>query len=334
MDTAAQDRMVNNVVIPSIADTLVTVLVTHYNYSHLVGRALQSVVQQTHQRFECVIVDDGSQAPHVKRLHDEVEILGDKRFRILALPKNMGQTAAVFEGLRKTSGDFVALLDPDDLYEPDFLAEMLRSHLNPCLYAAVAGCEMALYRVGGGRLTGTYSRFRRDAIENGTLPQVEASLLDFGFSKYLPPETHGWLWCTTSSLMFRRDALIPLQRKDYGPDLRICADTYCVFGAHLQGGTLFVDKVLSWRGIHADNAVETERLVSSEQRRHKPSFTDTSRAIKLLAAHTLVENGAFANIKEKTLARMLNAQFSKAELADLLKGHEKLISAFAVGNGT
>jgi Glycosyl transferase family 2 len=333
MDSISNERLSTAQIVPAANDTLITVLVTHFNYSHLIGRALQSVSQQTHRNFECMIVDDGSQAAHVKKLHEEISKLAGTRFRVLALPKNMGQTAALFEGLKETRGEFVALLDPDDVYEPMFLERMLRGHLNPVAYAAVAACEMALYRVGGGPLSGTYSRFRKDAVADGSLPRAEASLQDFGFSRYYPPETPGWLWCTTSSLMIRRDALACLTRQSYMPDLKICADTYCVMGAHMLGGTLFVDQALSWRGIHPDNAVESETLVSAEQRRHKPSFVDTSRAIRLFAAKTLLDNDSFRKLPDATLARVLNGQFSRTELTELLAGREKLLEIFVHGNG-
>jgi glycosyltransferase involved in cell wall biosynthesis len=333
MDSPAAKSLSRASVVPSTHDTLVTVIVTHFNYAHVVERALQSVAQQTHRNLECVIVDDGSQPTHLKKLRDVISRLSDKRFRLVPLAKNIGQTAALFEGLRKSTGAFVALLDPDDLYEPHFIETMLRCHLNPVAYAAVAACDMALYRVGGGRLTGTYSRFRKDALADGTLARAEASMLDFGFSKYYPPETPGWLWCTTSSLMIRRDALTCLARRSYMPDLKICADTYCVMGAHMLGGTLFVDQALSWRGIHADNAVEVETLISAEQRRHKPSFVDTSRTIKLFAARTLIENKGFRKLPDATLARVLNGQFSKKELDGLLRGNDDMLEVFVHGNG-
>ncbi len=329
-----KDQLTIDGVIPAVPNVLVTVIVTHYNYSHLVGQALRSVAAQTHRNFECIIVDDGSKAEHVERLRAEVAKLGDKRFRVLALARNMGQTAAVFEGLKKTSGDFVTLLDPDDLYDPEFLATMLRCHLNPVTYAAVAACEMALYRVGGGQLSATYSYFKVHALADGSLPRSEASFLDFGYSKHYPAETPGWLWCTTSSLMFRRDALRCLERKTFIPELRICADAFCVYGAHLLGGTLYVDKALSWRGIHGDNAVESETLISIEQRRHKPEFKDPSQKIKLFAARTIIENGTLRKVKDPKLSQVFNSHFSKSEILELFSGHEKHLSIFVFGNGT
>ncbi len=310
---------------PKIDDTHLTIIVTHFNYSDVIGKALRSVVNQTHRNFECLVVDDHSEPDHRKRLRAEVSALADPRIRILELPENRGQTNAVFRGLEQTSGEFVSLLDPDDLYAPEFLEKMLKCHLNPITYAAVAACEMGLFRVNGPRLTQTYLGFKSDCIKSGTLARAEASLADFGFSAYHPPDTTGWLWCTTSSLMFRRDALLPLQRKTFIPELKICADTYCVIGAHMLGGTLFIDEVLSWRGIHARNAVEVPWLVSREQQRHRAEFIDDSKKIRRFVAQTMIDNGSFFQLREEMLVATLSKNFALGELKQLLAKQPALL---------
>src|SRR5262249_16788291 len=146
------------------------------------------------------------------------------------------------------SGDFISLLDPDDLYEPDFLETLLRAHINPFTIAAIAACEMGLFRVGKGILSRATTGFRRKAEERGSLREYEANLATAGFSKYYPPWEAGWHWATTSSLMFRRDALELIRPVSFPVDVKLQGDSYCAHGAHFLGGTLFVDKLLSWRG--------------------------------------------------------------------------------------
>ncbi len=311
-------------VTPQVQDVLVTIIITHYNYSEFVEAALNSVIAQDHKKFECIIVDDCSEKIHLKRLRKIVGVLGDERIKLIELPKNKGQTNAVFEGLHHSSGEFVALLDPDDLYEASFLGKMLKCHLNPCIYAPVAACEMGVFRVGGAALSRSYVGFKREAIANNELPRLEASLYDFGFSKYYPPETIGWLWATTSSLMFRRDSLEILRRKSYMKDMKICADTYCVIGAHLLGGTLFLDEQLSWRGIHKGNAVESDQHFSSYQMRHQPNFVDLSAAIKTFVTKTILEYDCLKHLKPERLLKTLTSHFSKSELQELLADQQQL----------
>lgn len=300
---------------------LATIIVTHFNYSDFIKDALLSVAVQSHGNFECVIVDDNSQPEHLDKLNHVVAELKDERFRVLALPQNAGQTNAVFQGLSQSSGEFVALLDPDDIYMPEFLEKMLACHLNKIAYAAVASSEMGLFRIGGSKLTNSYVGFKSKAIAEGTLPRAEANLSDFGFSAHYPQDTVGWLWGTTSSLMFRRDALEALRRDTYMTDTKVHADTYCVNGAHFLGGTLFVDEVLSWRGLHKDNAAESPWVFSSKQVRHRPSFVDSSKAIRRFAVETLLENGRAKMIPVKLLAQSLSAHFSNDVIDEMLKAY-------------
>ena len=301
-----------------IKQVLATIIVTHYNYSNFVESALRSLLVQNHTKFECVIVDDCSERRHIEKLRSIVDSLGDSRLKVLALTENLGQTNAVFEGLAQSSGEFVAILDPDDVYEPNFISKMLQCHLNPCVYAAVAACEMGLFRVGGSVLTRNYTGFKARAIRNKELGIFEASQMDFGFSTYYPPETPGWLWGTTTSMMFRRDALNVLRRETYMQNTKICADTYCVYGSHLLGGTLFLDEMLCWRGIHSGNAVESSSVLAISQKRHQPAFIDTSKAIKFFAAQTILANDGVVNLKDEALIKTLKVHFTPEELDALI----------------
>ena len=306
---------------PDLQTTLITVIVTHYNYAQMVGSALQSVLKQSHTNFECVIVDDCSDKENRDAVRLIVAGLNDSRFKLVELSENKGQTNAVFVGLSHSSGEFVSLLDPDDLYMPDFLRKMLRCHLNPCAYASVASCEMGLFRIGGSILTNAYVGFKLDALDEGKLPIYEAMLSDFGFSKFYPPDTTGWLWGTTSSMMFRRDALKALRRDSYMTYTKLHADTYCVFGAHMLGGTLFVDEVLSWRGLHKNNSAEATWVTYINQNRARPDFDDVSEQVKFFAAETLLNNHNFSYLHKRTMAKVLRAHFDTKTTGKLLANY-------------
>lgn len=313
---------------PTLQGALVSVVITHHNYSDVVGDALASVVQQTHGNFECVVVDDGSDAPHRAALRKIVSTLNDRRVRLMELPANKGQTHAFFEGLRETSGEFVTMLDPDDLYEPLFLERMLNCHLNPCIHAPLAACEMGLFRIGGQILSRTYVGFKYDAILTGTLARAEASQMDYGFSTYHPSDKTGWLWGTTSSLMFRRDALEFLRRESYPECIKPSVDAYCAQAVHMLGGTLFLDEVLSWRGIHANNTAESPHVVGGEQNRTRPEFVDRADQVRFDAMDILLQNGAAQVIKPHNLVKTLRAQFTTDALRDLVARHPSLVSVF------
>jgi Glycosyl transferase family 2 len=319
-------------VLSSPEQSLVTVIITHYNYADHVGAALQSVIAQTHKNFDCVVVDDCSLPEERDKLRAIVERLGDPRIRLLELAENRGQTNAVFAALGVSRGEFVSLLDPDDLYDAHFLERMLKCHLNPIVYAPVAACEMGLFRTGGGVVARNSVGYRYYAIEKGDLPRAEARQMDFGFSAYFPSTEVGWLWGTTSSLMFRRNALELLRADSFPPELKICADTYCVYGAHMLGGTLFLDDLLSWRGVHGGNVAATDKHFSRFQNRQWTAFVDHSTLIKAHAIQSMLANGAAEYLKMPEFAETLKAHMQPPELKLLLSPYPELVLDLFLGS--
>jgi glycosyltransferase involved in cell wall biosynthesis len=102
---------------------LVSVIVPTYNYGHFIGDALQSVRNQTHTNWECIVVDDGSTddtAEVVARFHAE-----DARIRYVR-QDNARQGAARNNGIRQSRGEYFQFLDADDLIEPEKIETQLR----------------------------------------------------------------------------------------------------------------------------------------------------------------------------------------------------------------
>ena len=94
----------------------ISIIIPLYNKSRFIGRALASVQAGTIADFEAIVVDDGSSdggGDHVGRL-------GDSRFRLI-VQENGGPGSARNRGLREASGKYVAFLDADDEWLPEFL---------------------------------------------------------------------------------------------------------------------------------------------------------------------------------------------------------------------
>jgi glycosyltransferase involved in cell wall biosynthesis len=294
-----------------------SVIIPHFNYSHLVEVALRSVAAQEHSDFECLIVDDCSAGDHRRELERILHRLADQRFTLIDRPGNGGQTQAVFEGLSHCTAEFVALLDPDDFYAPSFLSSMLTAHLNRVQIAALATCDMGLYRVGGSRLTNVFSRFSRDSQSQGEADGHADMLARHGYSQYYPPWTPGWLWCATSSLMFRRDALELIRPRR--PLAYHQADAYCAQGAHMFGGTLFVNRVLSYRGLHDSNLMHSPRLFSAYQQRHERGTSNIAPRAKLDALNAFFANDGHRLFQPERLLKILQAHLDTESLAEIIE---------------
>jgi glycosyltransferase involved in cell wall biosynthesis len=99
-----------------------TVLIPAFNSASTVGAAVSSVLAQTRNDFELIVVDDGSsdETPEVLRRFES-----DPRM-VLVVQENLGPAAASNAGLRRARGRYVAVLDDDDLLMPDYLERIGR----------------------------------------------------------------------------------------------------------------------------------------------------------------------------------------------------------------
>jgi len=96
----------------------VSVLMTLYNKGPYVAEAVQSVLAQTFTDFELLVVDDASTDGGLQR----VKALIDPRIHILESAANTGRAAAANRGYDRARGEYIAVLDADDLMVPERLA--------------------------------------------------------------------------------------------------------------------------------------------------------------------------------------------------------------------
>lgn len=111
--------------VPGRADTgpLVSVIVAAYNAAPFIEETCRSAMHQTHTNLEIIVVDDGS----TDRTAEIVSALSaeDPRVRLISQP-NAGVAAARNRALAAASGEFVAPLDADDLWDPTKIARQVQ----------------------------------------------------------------------------------------------------------------------------------------------------------------------------------------------------------------
>ena len=101
---------------------MISVIIPVYNAIHTLERCVQSVLSQTYQEYEIILVNDGSK--------DEsailCEALSEKDPRILFFNQdNMGVSAARNKGINVSSGEYIVFVDADDTIEVEMLSKML-----------------------------------------------------------------------------------------------------------------------------------------------------------------------------------------------------------------
>ena len=99
----------------------VSAVIPTRNRPDLVCRAVRSVLSQTFQSLECIVVIDGPDPATIRML----QTIHDARLIVLALKENVGGCEARNTGARAARGQWVALLDDDDEWLPERLEKQL-----------------------------------------------------------------------------------------------------------------------------------------------------------------------------------------------------------------
>lgn len=98
-------------------EPLVSVIIPVYNVRPYLREALDSVINQTYQNLEIIIVDDGSRDGS-ETICDEYK--ADSRVKVIH-QRNRGLSSARNTGMDNVTGEIIAFLDPDDVIHPDMI---------------------------------------------------------------------------------------------------------------------------------------------------------------------------------------------------------------------
>ena len=195
-------------------EPILSVIIPTYNRSWGLVRSVESVLSQSYQNFELIIVDDCSPDD----TEEVVRSLQDDRIRYFRQPQNVGVAKNWGTGLNLTQGKFVTFLMDDDFYQPDFLANRI-VHLesNPSLVVVFSSYELHDLQ---GNLAGTViadwanqtelcaadllktilarhwfigaSMYRKDAVQSvWELAKRDRLIVDFSLAIYLAVHNAG-----------------------------------------------------------------------------------------------------------------------------------------------
>lgn len=101
----------------------ISVIITNYNNGGLLIEAVASVLRQSYDNLEVIVVDDCSTDSSIEKLKDEFN--SDKRLKIFELSENHGAGYARDYGLKRSNGEWISFIDGDDWIYPDFYKEMI-----------------------------------------------------------------------------------------------------------------------------------------------------------------------------------------------------------------
>jgi glycosyltransferase involved in cell wall biosynthesis len=137
----------------SAAKPFFSIVIPLYNKQEHIANTVLSVLHQTFTDFELLVINDGSTDESVTL----VKMFTDYRLRLYH-QKNAGVSAARNTGINRSRGQYIAFLDADDLWQPDYLAEMHK------LIIKYPGC--GLYSAAH-----TVLQTSRSFVEGATMPE-------------------------------------------------------------------------------------------------------------------------------------------------------------------
>jgi glycosyltransferase involved in cell wall biosynthesis len=115
---------------------LVSVVVPTYNRAGTVGETVDSILAQTYDPLELIVVDDGSQDDTAQVM--QVYLDKDPRVTYLTKP-NGGVASARNVGVGRAQGEFIAFCDSDDIWKPDKLARQIPLFQDPAVTLVYTG---------------------------------------------------------------------------------------------------------------------------------------------------------------------------------------------------
>jgi glycosyltransferase involved in cell wall biosynthesis len=225
---------------PSSSSPTVSVLVSSYNYRDHVVNAVQSVLSQTVEALDIVVVDDGSTDGSWEVL--QASFAQHQQVRLIR-QENGGQMSAWLAGLPLLRGDVVALLDSDDEWRADFLERVLQ------IYRSIPSVDYVYCNIEKfGASQGLMLNKRRHR-ENR----------DLGLSRLLGAFVNRWQGVASSGNTLRRPLLTKILSlpTEQAVQWRTRPDDCLFYGSDILGAhKYYLAQPLARHREHANNALQ------------------------------------------------------------------------------
>ncbi|MBR3610309.1 MAG: glycosyltransferase [Oscillospiraceae bacterium] len=147
---------------------MVSVIMPAYNMEKYIEEAVRSVIAQTYEDWELLIIDDGSIDDTVKIAEEIAK--EDNRIYVLKNEKNMGVAYTRNRGLDSCKGDLAALLDSDDYWDPKFLEKSVE--LENKTNADFVYCSYGIVNEQGGKICNDFIVPKRTCFEDFLVKSV------------------------------------------------------------------------------------------------------------------------------------------------------------------
>ncbi len=225
---------------------LVSIIIPTYNRINTINRAINSALNQVYNNHEIIVISDGSTDGTIDFVSKEFPGI-----KLINLNENKGVSAARNAGINIATGDFIAFLDSDDQWMPEFLSEHIKILQN----------------------NGVLSFCNYNRIDKNGLIRIKDTEPDKAYTSM----THHLLVnnciSTMSIVVVRKDAL--LKAGPFNEKLRMTEDRELYLRLSFEGEFKHIPKVLASKYIDSDNLVlDYEKLLKNLKLTIKIFFLD------------------------------------------------------------
>lgn len=278
-------------------NVLISIIVPAYNIEAYIGRCLDSILEQQHQKLEVIVVDDGS----VDRTGQIADSYTQKDQRVISIHKeNGGVSSARLAGLERASGEYIGFIDGDDYIEPDMYARLLHNALKYHADISHCGYQMVFpdhvdYYYNTGRIV------EQDKI---------TGLKDLLSGVFVEPSLGNKLYHRRLLYNVFNDSIIPKDIKNNEDVLM----NYCFFkSAHLS----VYEDFCPYHYILRKGSAATSRL-------NENKLKDPIRVTKIILQDCANLPEVFRIAEERLITQMVNiSALSATEQSDLIKPYRK-----------
>jgi glycosyltransferase involved in cell wall biosynthesis len=220
---------------------LVSIVVASYNHAAFLRERMKSLIQQTYQPIEILVIDDCSSDNSVDVLR---EYCGHPQVKLTCLPKNGGWVRTSNMGLRMAKGEFILFANCDDSCAPEMVEKLLAA-LHSSSGCGFCFCRSLLIDEHGQVVGEDFSvrsrRFRVRCAKDTRLSGDELA----GFL------LHSCVVPNLSAVLFRREVLLNLD--GFTDDYRVCCDWDLFFRVAKKAGACYVAEPLNYFRQHSSS---------------------------------------------------------------------------------
>jgi glycosyltransferase involved in cell wall biosynthesis len=209
---------------------VVSVIMPSYNHENFISETIESVLGQTFQNFELIIIDDRS-ADGSRQIIEEFA-QKDKRIKKIFHKENLGIAKTINEGVRNSTGKYVALIASDDVWVSEKLEKQIKILEGDA--NLVVWCNSAI-------------------IDSKSNPTGEVSS-----EKYQNATPHGYVfeeiinsWISGSGIIMKGENIKDMR---YNENLKYLNDTQFYADLAYRYQFYFMEEPLSKYRLHGDNA--------------------------------------------------------------------------------